>query len=256
MKRLFIRDVVGLFYHTKKCLITLALSALVSFFVVLSSALFPPAGSVATFLNNTATFLFLVLLFAIPVILVIGTVQTHRYYYHSFLGDERLFTLSLPITREQLLLSRLLANSVWSLLLSLLGILAIFVGMLLPFELLLEGNISLLSNLLRSVSKLFSPLSLLELLVLFLAETVLADTAVTVGTMLFPRRRALGILLFLLAFCGGALLARFSVLLAVSAFLEDLAILGGVLSLLFSLLSGAIGVLLTLRFYARKNILL
>lgn len=256
MKRLFIRDIVGLLYHTKNCLIALAISALVSFLVVLSSALFPPVGSIATFLNNTATFLFLVLLFAIPLILVIGAVQIHRYYYHSFLGDERPFTLSIPTTRERLLLSRLLANSVWSLLLAFVGILALFVGMLLPFELLLEGNISLLSNLLRSVAKLFSPLSLLELLVFFLAETVLADTAVTAGTVLFPRRRALGILLFFLAFCGGALLVRFGALLAVAAFWEDLAILGGVLSLLFSLLFGTIGVLLSLRFYARKNILL
>ena len=165
MKKLFLRDLSGIFHRTKKCLLAVSLCAVLSFLTVVSSAVFPKAGSVATFLNYSATFLFLVLLFALPIILAIAAVQVHRYYYQSFLGEERLFTLMLPVKRGRMLFSRLLANGAWSLLFALVGLFALFVGVLFPFELLLQGiNASLISNLMRTLPKLLSPLSALSLL--------------------------------------------------------------------------------------------
>ena len=95
-------------------------------------------------------------------------------------------------------MARTLSGALWQLLLFLIGGATLALGVLIPFELLLRAdNVSYLSYILRSLSDLFTPLFPLLLLLAPIALLTLVDTAMTAGTLLFARKRALGLILSL-----------------------------------------------------------
>ena len=179
-----------------------------------------PESSVG--LNNGLTALFFALALAFALLLFFSEMRICQIYYRTLLGEEASFYLTFPVSLDAQIAARLLTGVLWQLILLLVGVLTVTLGMLLPFELLLrEENVSYLSFIARSLSDAFSPLFPLALLFTPSALLLLGFAALTVGALLFERKRALGITLALGLSLLVALAAYTGAGLFAEAFLPD-----------------------------------
>lgn len=193
LKKLFYND----FHTIRRRILPLLLASLgcsaCAFFVVLLDAVLPQTGDIAVLLDNTLTSVLVALLFAFIVLVVLSGLHIFIHYYRNFFTDEGYLTFMLPATREQLFVAKLLAGIVWTLIILLSAIASVTVGILLPTELLMRAeNASFLSSLWRDIFDLFSVISIVDLLLTLIAQTVFIYTAITLGSLFFTKRKMLG----------------------------------------------------------------
>lgn len=197
LKKLFYNDFHAIRKHALPFVLAMLACGLVSFCVMLLDAVLPEVGDLALFFDNTLTSLLLALLFGFVVLMVLAELQIFSHYYRSFFTDEGYFTFMLPATREELLVSKILAGIVWVLLILLSAATAVTVGVLIPFEILmrLEGA-SFLTSFVRDLFDILLIAGVVDFLFSLIAQTVFIYTAITLGALFFAKRKLLGAFLF------------------------------------------------------------
>ena len=248
LKKLFFNDFNAIRRHGLRYLLFALGCGLASFLILLLDAVLPKVGDTALFLANTLTALVAILLLSAAVLLLLSALQVFLRFYRNFFTAEGEITFLLPATRRELLLSKLLSGGVFCLVVFFAALLVLTVGLLLPLELLMRAeNASFLSSLLRSVADSLSVFSAFDLLILFLTQTVLIDTAITVGVLFFQKKKALGAV-------GFYLLALILILLlrsCVSFLAEEIPMLSSLLSILISISALFGGYLITYKLFGR-----
>ncbi len=246
LKKLFYND----FHAIRRRTLPLLLSALgcsvCAFLIVLLDAVLPQTGDIAVFLDNTLTSVLVALLFAFVVLLVLSGLHIFIHYYRNFFTDEGYLTFMLPATREQLLVSKVLAGITWTLIILLCAAASVTIGVLLPIELLMRAeNASFLSSLWRDALSLFSPLSLIDSLLGLFAQIVFIYTAITLGSLFFTKRKMLGAFLFYLLLSSVISFLRTLLSLLFYTVTDEGEIFTSLVSVLLSLAVGIGGYLVT-----------
>lgn len=178
-----------------RLLIAMPALGVAAFLLLLFSRLIPASS---TALQNGLTAVFFALALAFALLWLLCEIRLSLTYYRTLFGKESAFYLSLPTRMEDQLIASVGAGVLWQLILLLVAAFTVTVGMLLPFELLLRAeNVSFLSSLMRSLFDTFTPLFPLAALLAPIALLLLVYAAITVGSVFFPRKRALGQVLFL-----------------------------------------------------------
>lgn len=201
LKKMFLYDVGAIFRRVKRPIIAILISAIVSLAILLLSGLIPKTASFATALNNALTVVFYVLIITFAVLFVFCTFALLVHFYRSFFGSEGAFTLTLPVPTQKLLYAKLLASGLWAFVFLVLAAIAVTVGVLLPFEMLLRAeNVSFLTNFTRTISESMTVLTVPALILSLFAKIAVAFFGITLGNHVFVRRSMLGALLFTLFF--------------------------------------------------------
>lgn len=205
MKKLLIsRHFAAIGKSMARPLIAMPIIGAASFLLLLLSRLVPTSS---TALQNGLTAVFFALVLAFALLAFLCELRMVLAYYHAILGRESAFYLTLPAPTEVHILAPLAAGVLWQIILLFAAALTVTVGMLLPFELLLRAeNVSFLSNLTRTLFDSFTPLFPFSVLFAPIALLLLTFAAITLGSVFFERKPALGRLLFLLLAALSALL--------------------------------------------------
>lgn len=199
LKKLLYNDLYAIAKHSLPFIIAMLGCGALSFGIVLLDAVLPTTGDLATFFDNTLTSLLFIILFGFLVLIILAELQVFSHYYRSFFTDEGYFTFMLPATREELLVSKILAGILWLLAVLVTTVTAVAVGVLIPFEILMRAeNASFLSSLLRTLGDTFSVLGIFDFLFSLMAQTVFIYTAITLGALFLTKKKLLGAFL---AYC-------------------------------------------------------
>lgn len=245
LRKLFYNDFYAIKRYALPRLVAAFGCSACAFFILLLDAVLPSSGDIAVFLDNILTSFLIALLFAVIILLLLSAIHIFVSYYQSFFADEGYLTFMIPATREQLLISKLLAGSAWGLILLFSAFAAIAVGGILPVELLMRAeNASFLSALIRDLSDYISVLGVFDLFLSLIAQVILIDTAITLGSLL-AKRKLLGSLLFVCLLSGGLLLLRTLLSLLFHAITDSGELFTSLLSLLLSLAAGVGGYLIS-----------
>lgn len=256
-KRLFVYDFVTLYRRVIRAAISLLILSLISLGILLISGLIPATAGFSVALNNALTVVFYAVIIASAVLLAYCTAQLLIHFYQTVFGEEGAFMRTLPATPDALLFSKLFSGAIWVIVILCLGIIAVILGALLPFEVLLRAeNVSFLSNLARTVADEIGAFTLPALLFSLLSKLAVCYFAITLGAGLFPKRGVFGAILCLIVLLSvdaslHALLNAFTE----PAFEWDAgfaANLPDIFSLLLSLLLGGGAVLGTRKIFSRR----
>lgn len=193
LKKLLYNDLHAIGRHALPFLLAMLGCSVLSFGILLLDIVLPTTGDLADFLNNSLTSLLFALLFAFIVFVVLAEFQVFSHYYRSFFTDEGYFTFMLPATREELLVSKILAGILWLVAVLTTTVIAVTLGVLLPFEILMRAeNASFFTSFLRGLGDTFSVVGVIDFLFSLMAQTVFIYTAITLGSLFLTKRKLLG----------------------------------------------------------------
>lgn len=154
----------------------------------------------ATIIGSLSFFGCMLLLYlALAAPLLIFIVHVYRNLY----GDEGYLTLVLPATEHEQLLSKFLSGFFWALIEVAVGAVALGLATVLPniirYAATMEESIPYLSEYLGNFeSPLYMILSLINGLLTICAQLMLAITAITTGSLVMPKHKIFGSILFFL----------------------------------------------------------
>lgn len=244
LKALFLYSFNAIYHRVIRPVVAILIAALASLGILLLSGLIPESSAASVPLNNALTVIFYGLIIAFAILFVFCALQLLLCFYHSFFGEEGALFLSIPVTAQKKCDALLLSGMAWGFLLSLVAIVAITLGLLLPFEILMRvDNVFFLTNFFRALADSLTLFTIPRILFAIAAAVAVAHAAITLGALLFPQRRALGAILFLLVGSLIALLLHNLVSLAIAPSFEDeeglLASVPDLFAFLLSFLFGA-----------------
>ncbi len=203
LKKLFLYDLNAIRRRALPFVLAALGCAALAFGITLLDYFLPEMGDIALFLDNTMTALLVGLFIAVFVLLVLAEIHIFSHFYRNFFTDEGYFTFMLPATREQLLLSKILAGAVFTLIILLAAFLSLAVGAILPFEILMQAeDASFLTALLRDLGDLFSVWGVISYTVSLFSQIVFIYTAITLGALFFGKRKMLGAFVFYFVLSG------------------------------------------------------
>ena len=218
MKRLFLYHFLAVFRRVLPLLIAMLFCGALSCGVLFINDAMSETGTVSEVLNGAFSFLCFTALFVLIILLLACFVFPPYRFAHSFFGKERAFTLSLPVSKEKLLLSKLLADGALTVLFLLVGLFSFTLGIFLPLEVIF-GRLGA-SFFLSLQDKFFASagvFSILDAVFAIFFVLVSLNAAISFGNLTHTRKKGLRILLsFLLVN-----IVYFSVRFGVDLFFEN-----------------------------------
>lgn len=136
---------------------------------------------------------------------IANTILTLYYYYKNFFSDEGYLTFTLPATTDQLLLGKVFAGILWTVIVTVVTLFAVFLSLLWPILQDMEEIVSFFEFFFEDVQFSAKDLpTLIPLLLLPPAEAIgtlmLGYTAITTGSLTLRRHKLLGAILFYVVF--------------------------------------------------------
>lgn len=197
LKKLFFNDFNSIKRHALHFVLAALGCGVLSFVILLLDAVLPTVGDLATFFDNTLTSVLVALLFGFVVLIVLAGLQIFSHYYKSFFTDEGYFTFMLPATREELLVSKILAGVTWMLIILFTAVFVAVFGVLVPVEILMRAeNVSFLTSFFRTLTDAVTVVWLIDTLFSLMAQIVFIYTAITLGALFFAKKKLLGAFVF------------------------------------------------------------
>ena len=241
-KKLFAYHFTAILRRVRIPLLVIPGGVLFTFFTMLIATYLVDSG-IGSVLEQGLTAVFFLLIAAFVAILAYSLIHIFLQHYRSFFGSESAFFTMIPATANAQFAACLFSGILWGAILFGTFILSFLFGIILPIEL---------------FGYSWDPgveLSFLTPLALFLgvfAFFLIAYAGMTVGALLFDRRRAFGAPFCLILFMGASLLLFSGTLTVISPFTDGFPILSDLFSSFLALILGGSALLVFYIAFRRK----